>query len=121
MIDPIEYMAAKIYALSSQLHFHAGHTHPFYEYARKELAYIINEIAKRPARQKGVVIARGIRHRMENETDENLATKTFVDCISSAQAYRLAQAAWHYCIELKTAYELENEEEEDEDEEEDYE
>lgn len=121
MIDPIEYMAAKIYALSSQLHFHAGHTHPFYDYARIELTYIINAIAEKPARKKGVVIARGIRHRMENEKDENLATKTFVDCISQAQAYRLAQAAWHYGIELKTAFELENEEEEDEDEEEDYE
>jgi hypothetical protein len=118
----LEYMTAKIYALSSQLHFFSGQTHPYYDYALKEFTYIINEIAKRPAHKKGVKIARSIRYRLENEDEERRATKTFVSCLSPAQAYRLAEAAIHHRIKLKTAYELyleELDEEESDDEESD--
>jgi hypothetical protein len=43
---------------------------------------------------------------LENENKERRATKTFVSCLSPAQAYRLAEAAIHHRIKLKTAYEL---------------
>ena len=116
----LEYMTARIYALSSQLHFFSGQTHPYYDYALKEFTYIINEIAKRPAHKKGVKIARSIRYRLENEYEETRATKTFVSCLSPAQAYRLAEAAIHYRIKLKTAYELYLEELDDEESNDEY-
>ena len=104
----IKYLSARIYALASQLHFFAGQTHPYYDYACKEFYYIVDEIAKNRTTCIGVKIARAIRHRLDNETDEFKASKTFVACISPAQSYRMAQAAIEFDIELKTAIQIED-------------
>ena len=109
MINELDYMTARIYALSSQLHFFAGHTHPFYYYARKELYYFINELAAHSINHKGIKIARSIKRNLDNEDDELQTTKTFVACISPAQAYCMAQAAIKNDIELKTLLEIEQE------------
>jgi hypothetical protein len=104
----IKYLTARIYALASQLHFFAGQTHPYYDYACKEFYYIVDEIAKNRGTCIGVRIARSIRHRLDNEAEETKTTKTFVACISPKQAYRLAQAVIKFDIELKTAIQIEN-------------
>lgn len=107
----LDYMEARILALSSQLHFFSGQKHPYYDYALKEFTYIINEIAKKPAYLIGVKIARTTKRLLENEDENTRKTKKYVSHLSPSQAFRLAEAATHHHIKLKTAYELYLEEE----------
>ena len=46
----IDYLCAKILALSTQYHFFSGHIHPFYEYASIELENFLHSIAKHDGR-----------------------------------------------------------------------
>ena len=105
----VDYLSARIYALASQLHFFAGQTHPYYDYACKEFYYIVNEIARCRTTCIGVKIARAIQRVLDSETEETRASKTFVAHVSPKQSYRMAEAAIKYEIELKTAIQINNE------------
>ena len=118
----VEYYAAKIYSLSGQPKFRGTGTkreyNTYFDYARIELLYFLEQIANLRSKKKAVIIARTFRKMM---SDEEEAKKMWVVCpISKKQAFVLAQIAIANNISLLSYPQIPNQEEDEEYEEEDY-
>lgn len=115
-MDIKDYYTAKIYGLSGQPKFRGSGAkreyNSYYDYARVELLYFLDQLASIPnSRKHAVIIAKKFRKMMR---DEEEVKKMWLVCpISKRQAYVMAEIAVEYDIDFLSYPEIMEEQEEE--------